>query len=250
MGEEFDRGEKADAYRMPEWSRFENNMVKLEQQLDRCKGDGEDSHPSNDRACLKTAAKEWDVQLNNVYQALQDDLPSSTANSLKNSERKWIGFQQAEEKAIKTILDKPDSNVAAARAYMELPKFRAEELRVSASDYDLPDLGYPTENCLQNARDAKSVNACYFNRINIAEGNMKGTYELLLSKLTPNEQKVLRASQAKWLDFRNEENKYIYSLHPQSGKYLPVSGVAAQIMVTEDRTRQFDHYLRNYQRGR
>ena len=244
MGEHLEtNSSREEKYTVPDWSRLEDNMVKIEQSLDRCQNDGE---PSTDKACLRSAKDDWDDQLDVVYQSLMSDLNPATAKSLRDSERQWIKFQNEEETAIDTLLGKPGGNdVAAERARMELKRTRAEELRVPVSGYDVPDLGYPTADCLSRATDSRSTNACYINRLNIAEGNMKGTYELLLSKLNPSERATLISSQVEWRDFRDQENNYLHKLFRQRGAYVPAERIAAQVQITEDRTKQFDFYLRN-----
>lgn len=245
MGEKFEgKSSTEEKFTTPDWSRFENNRVKIETTLDRCQNDGE---PSTDKACLNSARNSWDDQLNDVYQSLKLDLPAKTGNALRDSERQWIKFQNAEEKTIDSLLGKTgDNDVAAARARMELKKTRAEELRIPVSGYDLPDLGFPTKDCLSKATDATSSNACFNNRLDIAEGNMKGTYELLLSKLNPKEKAALLTSQVQWREFRDDETNYLRKLFPQNGGYVSASRIAAQTQIAEDRTKQFDFYLRNH----
>lgn len=248
MGEIFDESNKQTAYKLPNWSQLEDNAVDIERSLDRCQGD--DPHPSSDRACLRNATEDWDSQLNNVYQSLLSDLGPRAKNSLVDSERQWVKFQKSEEKTIDGLLNKPESNVAFERARMQLHQTRANELRVSASDYDVPEMGYMTESCLLKAPDSKATNACYAQRLDIAEGNMKGTYELLLSKLNPRERSLVKNSQGEWRKFQTNENIYLDNLHPQISSSMNVSAVAAKMQIIENRTSQFDFLLRNHQPGR
>lgn len=248
MGETFDESSNKSVYKLPDWSRHEDNAVDIERLLDRCKGD--DPHPVTDRACLRDATKDWDGQLNNVYQSLLSDLGPRAKISLLESERQWIKFQQSEEKTINGLLNKPDSNVAFERARMQLHKTRADELRVPASAYDVPEMGQPTESCMAKAGSVKEENSCYTRRLDIAEGNLKGTYELLLSKLNPKEQSLLKTSQGEWRKFQSKETAYLDNLHPQVSSAVNVRAIAAKMQIIENRTSQFDFFLRNHQRGR
>lgn len=238
---------KNSSYTVPNWSQLEDNAVDIKTALYRCQD--EDPHPSSDRACLSTATKEWDNQLNNVYQSLLSDLNPKAAGSLVDSERQWIQFQQKEEKAINGILNRPNSNVAYERARMQLHETRAEELRVSASDYDTPSLGEATDACLAQARNSKSTNICYQKRLEQADGIMKGTYEQLLGILTPQEKSLLRASQEQWRHFQAKEYRYIENLHPQIGSSMNLSSVAAKLQISEGRNSQLEFFLKSYQRA-
>lgn len=230
-------------FKLKDWSLLEDQAVYNKTSLYKCMGDEPNEKTEVD--CFKRSTSNWNDQLNNVYSALKQELNPKASAALVKAEREWVDFQQTELKAIDTILGNPGNDVARERAKSDLHMSRAEQLRTSASDYDVPDLGMPTNQCLEKARDVRGTNACYIDRVRIANANMKGTFELLLDKLNPKERRALNASQAEWKEFRDHENTYIHNLHGQRGAQINVSAIAAQVQIVEDRTKQFDWYLRN-----
>lgn len=57
------------------------------------------------RECLDKAFKEWDKELNKVYNTLLKELSATGKENLKNSQKQWLTYRDAEFKAIGAIYD-------------------------------------------------------------------------------------------------------------------------------------------------
>lgn len=209
---------------LPNWEQLNANTYTIDVNLDRCQS--EDPHPASDRDCLNGATKQWDGQLNNVYNRLMEDVGrnSPTGTALRDSERQWINFQQAEGKTIDSLLNTDDANVLIARASMQLHKDRANELLGVKVDY--PDL---------NGKTLQSL-----------EKDLNDTYNKLRAELNPQQKDVLKNSQLEWLKFREKENNFIDKYHPWNGK-LPAENIYSQMQITSHRTKQLEFLLKNHQ---
>lgn len=73
----------------------------IESDLDACI----EREPSNagSIACIETAAKRWDEELNRVYGQLMKQLPASARKPAREAQRKWIEFRDAEWKSIDAV---------------------------------------------------------------------------------------------------------------------------------------------------
>lgn len=55
--------------------------------------------------CLEKAFKEWDKELNKVYNALLKEVSATGKENLKNAQKQWLTYRDAEFKAINAIYD-------------------------------------------------------------------------------------------------------------------------------------------------
>ena len=83
-------------------------------------------------ACMNTAAEEWDAELNKNYKLLMAELSEGEKDLLRNSQRQWIAFRDAEMKFVSTTYGGKMGTIwreMAAGEHYEIIKKRAIELR-------------------------------------------------------------------------------------------------------------------------
>jgi uncharacterized protein YecT (DUF1311 family) len=72
----------------------------IEAELDRCMESPEGMSTHGGRACVDAATAAWDRELNRVWKELRQELPPSAFAALRESQRKWIAFRDAELTAL------------------------------------------------------------------------------------------------------------------------------------------------------
>lgn len=187
--------------------------------------------------CLAEAHSAWDGQLNDVYGKLMSETKDGGVTSaLKNSERKWVGFKENEEKVINQIGASDDpSNFDRRLAKLGLTKDRAIQLEISAPGTETGTLGEKADDCLSSARNAKELNACIIGAIKESDNVLNQAYKDLRENLSPAEKNLVKNSQLKWLEFRDAENIYADRLHPKKGTSINEDAAAHKIRVNQDR---------------
>lgn len=81
--------------------------------------------------CTDTATKAWDVELNKAYKALMAQLEPDNATALKEAQRAWIAYRDADIKAIYGMLGQQDGTlwrITAAGRVLDLTESRARQL--------------------------------------------------------------------------------------------------------------------------
>lgn len=82
-------------------------------------------------ACVDKAQKEWDAELNSVYQRLQKILPAKGQAELKESQRAWIAFRDREIKVLRTFYTGRQGTMyipMATDSVMQITKDRALQI--------------------------------------------------------------------------------------------------------------------------
>ncbi|GMU42995.1 MAG: hypothetical protein AMXMBFR25_09810 [Lysobacterales bacterium] len=72
----------------------------IDAELSRCMESPEGISTHGTRACIDAATAAWDRELNRVWKELRQELPAATFASLRESQRKWIAFRDAELAAL------------------------------------------------------------------------------------------------------------------------------------------------------
>ena len=72
----------------------------IEAELDRCMESPEGMSTHGSRACIDAATAAWDRELNRVWKELRAELPAAAFAALRESQRKWIAFRDAERAAL------------------------------------------------------------------------------------------------------------------------------------------------------
>lgn len=103
----------------------------IEAELERCLGTADGSTTFGSIACLDAAQTAWDRELNRVYGELRRSLSPAGQTALRDAQRRWIAWRDAETAAIGTIYGELDGTmyrVMAADAVMTLTRDRVREL--------------------------------------------------------------------------------------------------------------------------
>ena len=82
--------------------------------------------------CTNQALLEWDSELNRIYKELQRSLDEEAKSSLRNSQRKWITYKEAEIQSINKIYSSLQGTMyipMRANAILQITKKRTLELK-------------------------------------------------------------------------------------------------------------------------
>ena len=101
----------------------------IEQELGRCLDRNDTTVGMRD--CIGAAYQRWDAELNAVYRELMANLPPAAKAQLRDAQRKWLAFRDAEFETIDHIYGSRQGtlwslNMAGAR--LELLRQRVEDL--------------------------------------------------------------------------------------------------------------------------
>lgn len=103
----------------------------IEAELERCLGTADGSTTHGSLACIDAAHTAWDRELNRVYAELRKALGEPARLALRDAQRQWIAYRDAERAAIGTIYGELDGAmylVMQADAAMALTRDRVREL--------------------------------------------------------------------------------------------------------------------------
>lgn len=112
----------------------------IEAELERCLGTADGSTTFGSIACLDAAQTAWDRELNRVYGELRRALSPAGQSALRDAQRRWIAYRDAETAAIGTIYGELDGTmyrVMAADAVMTLTRDRVRELEARLETVNL-----------------------------------------------------------------------------------------------------------------
>lgn len=70
----------------------------IDRNLDACLNSPSGSSTAGQNECATKAYAAWDMELNNVYQKLIHELDPASRTLLRNSQREWLAFREAEKK--------------------------------------------------------------------------------------------------------------------------------------------------------
>lgn len=81
--------------------------------------------------CIIAARERWDAELNRVYQILMQTLPDDSKRQLRDAQRKWIAFRDAQAASISTIVGTRDGSIHGLEAGIQIMELtRAQALRL------------------------------------------------------------------------------------------------------------------------
>jgi uncharacterized protein YecT (DUF1311 family) len=90
------------------------------------------------RAALNQAREMWDTEMNKVYNRLMARLSPEQQNALRESQRAWLAFRDAEGKAISSIIASKVGTIWQLEATDEgMQLVRSRVLRLLAYEQDL-----------------------------------------------------------------------------------------------------------------
>jgi uncharacterized protein YecT (DUF1311 family) len=100
--------------------------------LDSCLSISENMSTMGMVDCTDKAAKEWDKEMNRIYNKLKQILPADDFEKLQASQREWIKYRDMEIEAINSIYSKMDGTMYIpmnVNAIMELTRARTLQLQ-------------------------------------------------------------------------------------------------------------------------
>jgi uncharacterized protein YecT (DUF1311 family) len=100
--------------------------------LDSCLSISENMSTMGMVDCTDKAAKEWDKEMNLIYNKLKQILPADDFEKLQASQREWIKYRDMEIEAINSIYSKMDGTMYIpmnVNAIMELTRARTLQLQ-------------------------------------------------------------------------------------------------------------------------
>jgi uncharacterized protein YecT (DUF1311 family) len=97
-----------------------------------------DASTAGMRAAINQAREMWDAEMNRVYNRLMARLSPEQQNALRESQRAWLTFRDAEGKAISSIIASKDGTMWQLTATDEgMQLVRGRVLRLLAYEQDL-----------------------------------------------------------------------------------------------------------------
>ncbi|HEX2787650.1 MAG TPA: lysozyme inhibitor LprI family protein [Ignavibacteria bacterium] len=105
---------------------------RIDTMLDSCLSITENMSTMGMVECTDKAAKEWDKEMNRVYNKLKQILPADDFEKLQSSQREWIKYKDLEIEAINSIYSKMDGTMYIpmnVSAIMELTRARTIQLQ-------------------------------------------------------------------------------------------------------------------------
>lgn len=118
----------------PSWSSAGSGSHPIDAALEGCLGTAEGSTTHGALACIDTAQTAWDRELNRVYGELRKLLGDLSRQKLRDAQRQWIVFRDAEIEAIAARYGELDGTmylVMQADAVLTLTRDRARQLDAS-----------------------------------------------------------------------------------------------------------------------
>lgn len=94
--------------------------------------EGSTTHGAN--RCIRTATAAWDRELNRVYRELMNELSDPPKLKLRDSQRKWVAFRDAEVDAVGLIYGSLDGSmflVMQSDAVSSLTRDRVRQLEAT-----------------------------------------------------------------------------------------------------------------------
>lgn len=159
---------------------------KLDKETIECR---ENSSERNMQKCDERFSVQWDKQLNENYKTLMKSLPEDGGNLLRDAERKWIDFDNADLSLGKYMRDDAGRSFQKEDLIADRAKQLADRFGVNPTD--------------DGPRDLASV-----------EANLNTAYKQVKDLLNPEQQAALTRSERKWISFKDAEYKLIDHLFP------------------------------------
>ncbi len=184
----------------------------------------ENSTGEDTQECDKRFTVQWDKQLNDNYKTLTKSLPSDGNTLLRDAERKWIDFDNADLAMGKYM----SSDAGRVFQKEDLIADRAKQL---AERFGVNPIG-------SEPRDLAQV-----------EANLNTVYKQVKDLFTPAQQASLTASERKWIAFKDAEYKIIdYLFPPAKDNESSLRNNLAKAQILDDRNKELRTLAANIER--
>lgn len=166
----------------------------------------------------------WDKQLNDNYKLLMGTLGTSGSRILQDSERKWLDFDRADLEMGKFM------STAAGRIFQKEELLRDRTLQLASR--------FGQDQMPEHVPDLAAT-----------EERLNTVYQQVKTLLSPEQQKVLLASQRKWIAFKDSEYELIDRLYPQpENGGINVENTVAKSKLLDDRNKELRLLAANIER--
>ena len=181
------------------------------------------------RECIATAYEAWDAELNKVYkQLLANAKTKSGTDEIKNAQRQWMLFRDAEFKALSAvygyIYDQNDGGTMYSDigADARISTVRNRAVQISDLEEDLKETGldkpihelYPS--C--SGKDQKSLSACITKAYEKSDADLNEYYKKLLAATKDKSLiEAVKNAQRQWLVLRDAEFKNLKTAYAYLG---------------------------------
>ena len=212
----------------------------LDEFLDRCLEQPNHGSTASQVECTNQASQRWDDEMNQDYRRLADHLGPQTQVSLRDAQRRWLQYRDADQLLIDAVYELTKGTMfAPMQAYSHLRLVRERSLMLKSyftvltnpkARKDLPRAGkekedpensgslevdYPTDDSLDHCIDQHATPSeqasCVEEALDRWDEAMNAVYQKLTERL-PSKSTLVEA-QRSWLVFRDAEYLLIDSIY-------------------------------------
>jgi uncharacterized protein YecT (DUF1311 family) len=212
----------------------------LDEFLDQCLAQPDHGSTASQVACTNQASQRWDDEMNQDYRRLADHLGLGTQASLRDAQRRWLQYRDADQLLIDAVYELTKGTMfAPMQAYSHLRLVRERSLMLKSyftvltnpkARKDLPRAGkqkedpensgslevdYPTDDSLDHCIDQHATPSeqasCVEEALDRWDEEMNAVYQKLTERL-PSKSTLVEAQRA-WLAFRDAEYLLIDSIY-------------------------------------
>jgi len=212
----------------------------LDEFLDRCLEQSNHGSTASQVECTNQASQRWDDEMNQDYRRLADHLGLKTQGLLRDAQRRWLQYRDADQLLIDAVYELTKGTMfAPMQAYSHLRLARERSLMLKSyftvltnpkARKDLPRAGkekedrensgslevdYPTDDSLDHCIDQHATPSeqasCVEEALGRWDEEMNAVYQKLTERL-PSKSTLVEA-QRTWLVFRDAEYLLIDSIY-------------------------------------
>jgi uncharacterized protein YecT (DUF1311 family) len=216
----------------PENSGAPDVSYPLDEFLDQCLAQSNHGSTAGQVECTNQAKQRWDDEMNLVYRRLADRLPPKAQTSLRDAQRRWLQYRDADQLLIDAVYELTRGTMyAPMQAYSHLRLVRERSLTLKSyfaaltnpkARKDLPrpgkekedaensgnlEVDYPTDDSLDQCIDQHTTPSeqasCLEEALDRWDEVMNAVYKKLTERL-PSKSTLLEA-QRTWLVFRDAD---------------------------------------------
>jgi uncharacterized protein YecT (DUF1311 family) len=243
----------------------------LDEFLDRCLAQSNHGSTAGQVECANQTKQRWDDEMNQDYRRLADRLAPKSQTLLRDAQRRWIQYRDADDLLIDAVYELTKGTMYAPmqayshlrlvrerslvlksyftvltnpRARKDLP--RAGKLKEDPDNSGSPEVDYPTDDPLDHCIDQHPMPseqaACVEEALGKWDEVMNDVYQKLTDRL-PSKSKLIEA-QRTWLALRDAEYPLIDSIYETlpSQEYRLVHAYW-RLRLTRERTLLLKKYL-------
>jgi uncharacterized protein YecT (DUF1311 family) len=243
----------------------------LDEFLDQCLAQPNHSSTAGQVECTDEARNRWDNEMNLDYRRLTDHLLPKTQTTLRDAQRRWLQYRDADDRLIDAVYELTKGTMhAPMQAYSHLRLVRERSLMLKSyftaltnptAPKDLPRAGklkedpdnsgsaevdYPIDDSLDNCIDQYPVPreqaSCIEQALSGWDDTMNTVYQKLIERIPA--KSTLVEAQRNWLAFRDTEYPLIDSIY-EALRSQPYQALHAywRLRLTRDRALLLKKYL-------